>query len=419
MPGTSLQDLIENHGAMDIVAALGMYLRQYVPHCQITPSKFDRVDIYTRLYIDLQSPQRLDDGIQKDIIRACPASHSPRKKSLVPAHFDTALIHDTRDAEDIGLKGYRAARIRAIFRLPHWFECSDTLAYIERFTNFTLPVEPPRMSQVSYSMRHNRRYGEIVHVNSITRSCHLTPKFGSAKHRNQTWTSENVLDECPTFFLNSQLSVYMFQMCDGLAMRTDMRSIREPYVLVNYQVRPSPPNHLRHAGKKVAQRANQWDRRERRAERIPCASDCSTLTITNSSGQFGNQVEWHVVDATGNPVRGDVGELVTGEVVKVSQGVRTDSSTLQITQSFAELDVATSTDRGVHTKSSSNGGQKAGKVEVDTTVLPETCVQEYFTGEIVQDTGRQEITETSTRRSSEIVNASCYDLLGVMASARS
>ncbi|KAF8526818.1 hypothetical protein JB92DRAFT_3108051 [Gautieria morchelliformis] len=105
MPGTSLQDLIENHGAMDIVAALGMYLRQYVPHCQITPSKFDRIDVYTRLYIDLQSPQRLDDDIQKDIIQACPASHSPRKKSLVPAHFDTALIHDTRDAEDIGLKG--------------------------------------------------------------------------------------------------------------------------------------------------------------------------------------------------------------------------------------------------------------------------------------------------------------------------
>ncbi|KAF8509392.1 hypothetical protein JB92DRAFT_3083772 [Gautieria morchelliformis] len=180
MPGTSLQDLIEKHGAVDIVAALAMYLRQYVPNCQITPSTFDHVD-----------------------------------KCLVPALFDTALIHDTRDAEEIGLKGYRAARIRAIFRLPHWFECSDTLAYIERFTNFTLPVEPLRMSQVSYSMRHNRRHGEIVHVNTIQRSCHLTPKFGSAKHRNQTWTSENVLDECQTFFLNSQLSIYMFQMCDG------------------------------------------------------------------------------------------------------------------------------------------------------------------------------------------------------------
>ncbi|KAF8495591.1 hypothetical protein JB92DRAFT_2834758 [Gautieria morchelliformis] len=203
MPGTSLQDLIEKHGAMDIVAALAMYLCQYVPNCQITPSTFDCVDVYTRLYIDLQSPQCLNDDIQKDIIRACPASHSPRKKCLVPALFDTALIHDTWDAEEIGLKGYRAARICAIFRLSHWF------------TNFTLPVEPLQMSQVSYSMHHNRRHGEIVHVNSIQRSCYLTPKFGSAKHRNQTWTSENVLDECQTFFLNSQLSIYMFQMCDG------------------------------------------------------------------------------------------------------------------------------------------------------------------------------------------------------------
>ncbi|KAF8496066.1 hypothetical protein JB92DRAFT_3099756 [Gautieria morchelliformis] len=187
MPGTSLQDLIGKHGAVDIVAALAMYLRQYVPNCQITPSKFDRVD----------------------------------------------------DAEEIGLKGYRAASIHAFFRLPHWFECSDTLACIERFTNFTLPVEPLRMSQISYSMRHNRRHGEIVHVNSIKRSCHLTPKFGSAKRCNQTWTSENVLDECQTFLLNSQLSIYMFQMCYsdfvveknnnaivGLAMRTDMRRMR-------------------------------------------------------------------------------------------------------------------------------------------------------------------------------------------------
>ncbi|KAF8485578.1 hypothetical protein JB92DRAFT_2760696, partial [Gautieria morchelliformis] len=56
-------------------------------------------------------------------------------------------------------------------------------------------------------------HATIVPIDSILRSCHLTPKFG--RQRNATWTAENVLDKCSDFFLNSHRSIYMFQMCDG------------------------------------------------------------------------------------------------------------------------------------------------------------------------------------------------------------
>jgi hypothetical protein len=126
---------------------------------------------------------------------------------------------------------------------------------------------------------------------------------------------------------------------------------------------------------------------------LDVATSSNTIAFTKSSGQFGNQVAGYV-DATGHSEKGYVSEFGTGEVVKASpQGV-TDPSTLQITQSFAELDVAASTDSGVFTESSRNRDQKAEEV-VDATMLVGTYVGEYFTGEIVQDT-RQETKVSST-----------------------
>ncbi|KAF8514654.1 hypothetical protein JB92DRAFT_2918097 [Gautieria morchelliformis] len=97
--------------------------------------------------------------------------------------------------------------------LPHWFHCDHTLAYIEWFRPIGEPNEPLCMPPVSYATREGRHHAAIVPIHSILRSCHLTPKFG--RQRNATWTAENVLDKCSDFFLNSHLSIYMFQMCDS------------------------------------------------------------------------------------------------------------------------------------------------------------------------------------------------------------
>ncbi|KAF8486519.1 hypothetical protein JB92DRAFT_3258522, partial [Gautieria morchelliformis] len=210
-PHVSLQFLKDKHGAVDIVPALTTYLATKVPGSRVTPSNYDLVDVYAKISRFLLSPQRLTDETQKDSVRATPFRHE--RKQVIPQHFDTALVHDDLEAEDVGLKGYRVARVRVIFRLPDWFHCDHTLAYIEWFRQIGEPNEPLRMSPVSYATREGRHHAAIVPIHLILRSCHLTPKFG--RQRNATWTAENVLDKCSDFFLNSHLSIYMFQMCDG------------------------------------------------------------------------------------------------------------------------------------------------------------------------------------------------------------
>ena len=78
-----------------------------------------------------------------------------------------------------------------------------------------MPVYPLRMAKVSYSMSRGRRLASIIQVDSIHCSCYLTPQFGPTAQRDPTWTSDNVLDRCTTFFVNSHLSLYFFQFCDG------------------------------------------------------------------------------------------------------------------------------------------------------------------------------------------------------------
>ncbi|KAI8970811.1 hypothetical protein BD414DRAFT_427205, partial [Trametes punicea] len=45
------------------------------------------------------------------------------------------------------------------------------------------------------------RLASIIPVERIARSCHLLPCFGSVAPRE--WSSSNVLDRCPVFYLNA------------------------------------------------------------------------------------------------------------------------------------------------------------------------------------------------------------------------
>ena len=104
-PKMALQVLIDTHGAVDIVSMLTDYLNKHVLHCQIMPTASDLVDVYKRISMEIPSPQGLSDHTQKDIIRAVPTTQSPKKQHPEPCHFDPVLVHDSADAEDIGLEG--------------------------------------------------------------------------------------------------------------------------------------------------------------------------------------------------------------------------------------------------------------------------------------------------------------------------
>lgn len=94
--------------------------------------------------------------------------------------------------------GLTVGQVRVIFSLPQeyrWFEHS--LAYVEWFTSFSAPVPDLGMYQVSRSTHSHCCHASII---SVTQIVHLILKFGRVM--NITWSVENVLEACKTFYVN-------------------------------------------------------------------------------------------------------------------------------------------------------------------------------------------------------------------------
>ena len=77
----------------------------------------------------------------------------------------------------------------------------EHLAYIEWFTPFTTPRPDHGLYKVSRALRQGARLGSVIPIDQLERSCHLFPDFGAVAPRE--WTSSNVLEMCPTFYVNS------------------------------------------------------------------------------------------------------------------------------------------------------------------------------------------------------------------------
>ena len=91
--------------------------------------------------------------------------------------------------------------MRVIFSLPSEYgNFEHPLAYVEWFTSFNAPVPDLEMYQVSRSTRSHRRRASIIPVSQIERSVHLIPKFGRVM--DVTWSADNILEVCKTFFVN-------------------------------------------------------------------------------------------------------------------------------------------------------------------------------------------------------------------------
>ena len=75
------------------------------------------------------------------------------------------------------------------------------LAYVEWFSSFTSQPEPDHlMYMVKRSVKDGDRMASIIPLAIIRRSVHLLPKFGPVAPPH--WTSADVLDQCPAFFVN-------------------------------------------------------------------------------------------------------------------------------------------------------------------------------------------------------------------------
>ncbi|KAF9058791.1 hypothetical protein BDP27DRAFT_1240267, partial [Rhodocollybia butyracea] len=125
--------------------------------------------------------------------------------------------------------GCRVARLRVIFRLPNvvkrlgqrseedappnWPKAETPLAYVTWFSQFKSVLDSKNgmyRVQPSVSASNGTPQGEIIPLSDIRQSCMLVPS--SSDWEGNGWTSDNILDKCPAFFVNNFQSKYTYQM---------------------------------------------------------------------------------------------------------------------------------------------------------------------------------------------------------------
>jgi hypothetical protein len=74
------------------------------------------------------------------------------------------------------------------------------MAYVEWFMPLCNPVPELGMYQISRSTCGQCRCTSIIPVSQIECLVHLIPKFG--REINQTWSVDDVLELCKTFYIN-------------------------------------------------------------------------------------------------------------------------------------------------------------------------------------------------------------------------
>ena len=86
------------------------------------------------------------------------------------------------------------------------------LAYVEWFTPFTEASSQHGLYKVKRSVRarDQARLASVIPLEQLERSCHLLPEFGPVVCRE--WTSSNVLDRCPAFWVNAFSDRHMYKL---------------------------------------------------------------------------------------------------------------------------------------------------------------------------------------------------------------
>ncbi|KZV71346.1 hypothetical protein PENSPDRAFT_577930 [Peniophora sp. CONT] len=144
-----------------------------------------------------------------DSIQARPAYRDTQKRQM-QGRFNTALIDEFGDAEEVGLRGYRVGQVRLIFSLAEKAresvfsrtpEAPTHFAYVEWFSRIPGAPEPSHgMYSIERERVDNERVVSIIPMDRIKRSVSLLPRFGPRV--DPAWTSDNVLELCQKFYMN-------------------------------------------------------------------------------------------------------------------------------------------------------------------------------------------------------------------------
>ncbi|KAG1789747.1 uncharacterized protein HD556DRAFT_1520758 [Suillus plorans] len=229
----SIEKLVEDYGATYFREALARYITQISHANDPIPLRSQTLDALAR---DVHFPFRtlpvfdkikwlsVDARGHGDATATLDCVHArPQRSSgsgLRPRRSDTALVSvgGNPDVVSGGIEGVRVGQVRVVFSLPSKIlpllfpptvKVPDHLAYIEWFAPF--PSAPDRhhgLYKISRALHGGEKIASVVPLGDIVRSVHLIPNFGAVVPRE--WTSDTVLDNCDTFWLNSYIDRYTF-----------------------------------------------------------------------------------------------------------------------------------------------------------------------------------------------------------------
>ncbi|KAJ3875340.1 hypothetical protein F5051DRAFT_442491 [Lentinula edodes] len=166
--------------------------------------------LYKQLRLQLQPiPEAASESLT-DVVHATKRiDTSWAEKGLVketPAKTSIILVRVMdNDPKKGPLHGIQVARVRLLFQLPSEIASfHHPLAYVQWFKPFQKdPVNDLNLFKLSYSFRQHYPHCSIIPVTQIIQTCHLYPVYGRSV--DATWTSDNILDKCSTFYLNVYL----------------------------------------------------------------------------------------------------------------------------------------------------------------------------------------------------------------------
>ncbi|KAJ6582767.1 hypothetical protein B0H10DRAFT_1926495 [Mycena sp. CBHHK59/15] len=241
-PNLTVASISTDFHAPDFILNLHRFLTSKSITPDNTPTENSTFPVYKQLSFPLPRISEVTSHDVHDKIRA--VRGQPMKmtskgvKPTKPGQFDTILVRThPRGEGQSPTDGLSVARVRVIFRLPEEFGIyPDPLAYVDWFKPLKQPVPNIGMHEVSLSSRNHRQNSSIIPVPDIVRSCHLIPVFGCSA--DPAWTSDNVLDQCKSFYLNPYLRHHDFFLFRYLVdLHTSKKAEEERRVRIRLQGR--------------------------------------------------------------------------------------------------------------------------------------------------------------------------------------
>ncbi|KAG9023690.1 hypothetical protein FS837_005658, partial [Tulasnella sp. UAMH 9824] len=166
----------------DLIQDLGTLLKSFNPSLSSLPTEFHCIDVWNDMRVEVPVINEYYPE-QWRRLRAHPSQGTDGVH-----HYDPVLIHETDEAEMVGLQGFRVGELRLIFRparvLPQPVDQSvpypEYFGYVFDLTDIKPRPEPyTKLHHVSKLYKNDRlggqRRGSAIDLSDITRPCPLFP----------------------------------------------------------------------------------------------------------------------------------------------------------------------------------------------------------------------------------------------------